>query len=251
VILYINPAVLAAGPTDAFHLLLDALGNPQVVHLPCEIDEAGEWLVIDNKADYPQSILNSGRFYQVSMDRGLTRGARAFAVAREIAQRHGKTPEPQTFDPAQPPVLFLDFDGVMHPEGGDTSRLFECAPRLWSILRAVPEVQVVFSTSWRFHHSLDELIDFATSGGGEDLAERFVGITPLVKWIDDDRGDYRRREIECLAWRERVGHVGNWLALDDIHAWFSFGSPRVFITDYRTGLSDANVPAIIDRLKEL
>jgi hypothetical protein len=381
VILYINPVILTAGPPDAFRWLMDALGNPQVVHLPCEIDEAGDWLAIDNKADYPESILGSGRFFQVSSDRGLTKGARAFATSREIAQRYGKVLEQQPAPPvlfldvdgvlhglngapfskrealwqilrAAPmlnvvftsswrerhslaelaglatagggedlmprfigmtpiiketrkahrqaeimdwleshgtrqwialdddpglfekhcpnlircpvsgldqatvgatlrrlrPTIFLDLDGVLHPEGGDTSRLFECAPRLWAILRTVPEAQVVFSTSWRLHHSLDELIDFASACGGEDLAERFVGITPLVKSVDEDRGDYRRRELECLAWREHTGHVGNWLAIDDIEHWFSPLTRNVFISDFRTGLSDADVPVIIDRL---
>lgn len=148
------------------------------------------------------------------------------------------------------PTIFLDFDGVLHPEGlGDASRLFECAPRLWDILRAVPTAQVVFTTSWRLHHSVEELIDFATSGGGEDLAERFVGVTPMVKMIDE-RGDYRRRELECLAWREHAGHVGVWLAIDDIDHWFSPLSRNVFITDFQSGLSDADVPAIIARLRE-
>lgn len=386
-ILYINPAILNAGPSNAFHWLIDALGRPQVVHLPCAIDETGEWLVIDNtSADYPMSILGSGRFYQVSSDRGLTRGARAFAVARAIAQRHGKMPEqPPTLAPvlfldvdgvlhglngapfskrealwqilraapalevvitsswreqlslvqladratagggedlrsrfisltpiikdaqkahrqaeikawlethgARPwialdddpslfekgcqnliccpvsgldeatinatlgrvrPTIFIDFDGVLHPEGlGDASRLFKCAPRLWDILRAVPTARVVFSTSWRLHHSLEELIDFATASGGEGLTDRFVGVTPMIKTIDElnERGDYRRRELECLAWREHAGHVGVWLAIDDIDHWFSPLSKNVFITDFQSGLTDQDVPAIVERLQ--
>lgn len=148
------------------------------------------------------------------------------------------------------PTIFLDFDGVLHPEGlDDVSRLFECALRLWKILRAVPAAQVVFSTSWRTEHSLDELVDFATTGGGEDLADRFIGVTPTIK-VFDELGDYRQRERQCLAWREQAGHIGDWLAIDDIDRWFSTPSRNVFIADFQTGLSDADVPAIIKRITE-
>lgn len=148
------------------------------------------------------------------------------------------------------PTIFLDFDGVLHPEGlDDASRLFECAPRLWAILRAVPAAQVVFSTSWRSHHSLGELNDYATAGGGEDLAGRFIGGTPKIRTFDEIGADLHR-ENECIAWREQAGHIGAWLAIDDIQHWFSTPSRNVFITDYRVGLSDNDVPLIIARLRE-
>lgn len=385
--LYINPRVLSSGPPDAWTWLRDALGHPQIISLPSPLPEvgAGEWIVIDDDpADYTPAILNSRRFFLVSRDRGLTQGARAFAVAREIAARFGPTPasppdapflfldfdgvthglngpafgkreflwqillavpacrvvfstawrdrlsvaeltslatagggedlagrfvgatpildevrkatrqaeittwleanghaethwlaiddEPGLFEPACQhlilcppsglneavaeaalrrlrPTLFLDFDGVTHPEGlgPDVSREFECLPHLWAILRAVPAAQVVFSTSWRSIHTFDELVDFVTRGGGEDLADRFIGVTPEIP-RPADAGDYRRREAECLAWRENAGHIGDWLAIDDIHHWFSAGSRNAYITDFKTGLTGADVPAIIDRL---
>ena len=45
-------------------------------------------------------------------------------------------------------VLFLDFDGVLHPETALSTRAdFQHLPLLWRILREVPEVEVVFATS--------------------------------------------------------------------------------------------------------
>jgi hypothetical protein len=76
-------------------------------------------------------------------------------------------------------ILFLDFDGVLHPiqrSEPDFCRL----ELLWKILRACPDVEVVFSTSWRKIYSPDEIIEFVTFGGGEDMAHRFIGSTPSI-----------------------------------------------------------------------
>lgn len=152
-------------------------------------------------------------------------------------------------------VLFLDFDGVLHPEVKTSDReVFEKTPYLWEILRRVPEVEVVFSTSWKSQFPLDELIGFATSKGGEDLAHRFVGCTPVIPPVDP-RENYRRREIECLAWlaeNERRFPIHRrpppWLALDDIPYWFTIPCWNLHVVDYRTGLTDADVEAVVKRL---
>jgi hypothetical protein len=74
-------------------------------------------------------------------------------------------------------ILFLDFDGVLHPlqrSEPDFCRL----PLLWKILRSCPHVDVVFSTSWREIYRPEEMIEFVTCGGGEDLAHRIIGSNP-------------------------------------------------------------------------
>lgn len=44
--------------------------------------------------------------------------------------------------------LFLDFDGVLHPETNAAVE-FCSAPLFWRVLREAPAIEVVFSTSWR------------------------------------------------------------------------------------------------------
>ena len=50
-------------------------------------------------------------------------------------------------------ILFLDFDGVLHPEGED--HIFKGGvdfcflPRLEALLREFPQVKIVISSSWR------------------------------------------------------------------------------------------------------
>ncbi len=146
-------------------------------------------------------------------------------------------------------ILFLDFDGVLHPETGDESDLFCCRPVLWEILRARADVDVVFSTSWRESYPPEALLDFVTARGGEELRHRFIGQTPTVP-VAPGADDYRRRERECLAWLAQHPHAPlRWLALDDVAYWFSRASPNLYLVDYRTGLTDADIPAILERLR--
>lgn len=141
-------------------------------------------------------------------------------------------------------ILFLDFDGVLHPECCESDQLFCCTPALWQILRACPDVQVVFSSSWRQFHQSDELLDFVTFGGGEDLASRFIGSTPTL-----ESGEHRyKREAECREWLRANGYEAQpWLALDDTDFWFE--GTNLYLVDYQVGLTDADVAAIIMRMK--
>lgn len=144
----------------------------------------------------------------------------------------------------------LDFDGVTHPECADAGQLFCRTPLLWQIMRTCPAVQVVFSTSWREVHRPDELLDFATYGGGEDLAHRFVGQTPIIVKEPGAviHGHVYKREDECLEWLRINGCTNQpWLALDDIDYWFR--GPNLHLVDHLTGLTDADVSAIIKRIQ--
>lgn len=146
-------------------------------------------------------------------------------------------------------ILFLDFDGVLHPEDRDAEP-FCRVPLLWQLLRQCPQAEVVFSTSWREVYPPDVMLDFVTAGGGEDLAHRFVGSNPRVL-EPSTQGDYRRREIECLAWLAGSGFASRpWLALDDIADWFSTSSPNLHLVDYRTGLTEQDVAAVLQKLKQ-
>ncbi len=146
-------------------------------------------------------------------------------------------------------ILFLDFDGVLHSLSGKNDDEYFCRlPVLWEILRTCPEVEVVFSTSWREIYRPEQMLDFVTANGGEDLRHRFIGQTPSIS-VDPDADDYRSREIECLAWLSENdrGHA-HWLALDDLEYWFSHKSPNLYLVNELTGLTEDDIPAIIERL---
>jgi len=140
-------------------------------------------------------------------------------------------------------ILFLDFDGVLHPELHDVE-VFCRVELLWKILRACPEVEVVFSTSWRELHSFNEMLDFVTCNGGEDLASRFLGITPVLPHSEDSH----HRETECLTWlRDNKQENCPWLALDDTDFWFV--GPNLYLVNHETGLTEGDAEAIVERLR--
>jgi hypothetical protein len=50
------------------------------------------------------------------------------------------------------PILFLDFDGVMHPASYSKARQSFCyAPWLEAVVAKHP-LRIVVSSSWRFHY---------------------------------------------------------------------------------------------------
>jgi hypothetical protein len=146
-------------------------------------------------------------------------------------------------------ILFLDFDGVLHPQAVvQEEKLFCCRSHLWAVLEAVPTIEVVFSTTWRRNHRFEELVSLVTQGGGEHLANRFIGTTPDA--LRNEFSDtYRSRESECLAWLYGNGEPWReWIAVDDIAYWFSFPQPRLVLIDPATGLTTSDVARITDKL---
>lgn len=73
-------------------------------------------------------------------------------------------------------LLFLDFDGVLHPADG-SQEAFCRLPLLESWMQHWPAVQVVISSSWRRLHSMSELVEFL----GPVVGPRVVGCTPVYK----------------------------------------------------------------------
>lgn len=141
----------------------------------------------------------------------------------------------------------VDFDGLLHPhmrKESDFCRL----PLLWQILRACPDVDVVFSTSWREIYRQDQLVAFVTRGGGEDLAHRFIGSTPITPRARSTyvAGPQPTRHNECLRWlAENNQQHRRWLALDDVPEIFPPNSPTLYLVNGSTGLTEADVLEII------
>lgn len=75
-------------------------------------------------------------------------------------------------------LLFLDYDGILHSNCCPEAERFYVAPQLWECLRGeAPRVEVVISSSWRFHYDLGELRslfpeDLRRPGHGHDRRRR-------------------------------------------------------------------------------
>jgi hypothetical protein len=114
-------------------------------------------------------------------------------------------------------ILFLDFDGVLHPEhdGEPTPAedIFCHLPRFEAVMREFPMVEIIISSMWRYRFTLDQL----RARFSPDIAARIIGTTPLTERI----ATYlpARREGEILDWLNHANRTDEpWIALDDA-AW--------------------------------
>lgn len=144
-------------------------------------------------------------------------------------------------------ILFLDFDGVLHPEPcSDSSILFCHLPRLESVLRDFPDVRIVISSTWRTAHTLDNL----KANFSPDIAQRIIGVTPA--WRDlpdllDTIGHTYVRQVEIEGWLRASGRPWEkWIAIDDKAYWFKPFLPNLVIADARFCLTDV----VVDELRK-
>jgi len=155
-------------------------------------------------------------------------------------------------------VLFLDFDGVLHPEPCVESRTFCFAANLARVLELVDSngrLPVVVSSAWRLTFDLDALRQLLV----DPIAQRVVGVTPVIYSAPEDPFDPKSlreavsgaRQHEVEAWMWSHARDGSWLAIDDQRAWFAPDCPNLFCTSRHgvsVGLDEAFATALHKRL---
>lgn len=145
-------------------------------------------------------------------------------------------------DPNLPPgalnferILFLDFDGVLHPEGCGMEMNFCFMTNFCDVLREVDpqgEMPIVVSSMWRFDTSIEKLRD----NFPDDIGRQIIGVTPdlpappAIGWersgaTPSSRG---QRQKEIQAWMRENSPCGEWLAIDDRPSWFEDDCPHLF-----------------------
>lgn len=148
-------------------------------------------------------------------------------------------------------VLFLDFDGVTHPEPCRPDQEFSQLPLIEAVLRQHPKVEVVISSSWRQVHSLDAMrAHFAL-----DIAPRVIGITPSNKQPSSDwlpgASSSNEREGECGTWMKQNRPWGTpWVAIDDRAHWFRPGCSDLLLTNAKTGFTSDDGVALHAMFRE-
>ncbi len=109
------------------------------------------------------------------------------------------------------PTLFLDFDGVLHPNLATAQQRFARLPLLAEAI-ADHRIEIVISSSWRFEWPIDRLRKLFPLG----LQPAIVGTTGLAHIGRHAR--WREITAYCAA-----AGISNWRALDD--ARFEFPDP--------------------------
>lgn len=156
-------------------------------------------------------------------------------------------------------ILFLDFDGVLHPDaaylvkGRPTLKaegeLFMWAPLLVDVLADLPEVQIVLSTSWARELSFTRARRWLPF----ELRSRVIGATwhsamsfkregfrSLATWWDEAT---RYQQIKRYAGR---AGLADWVAIDDQpEGWGVDDAGKLVHTNGDTGLSDPYIRALL------
>lgn len=149
-------------------------------------------------------------------------------------------------------ILFLDFDGVLHPLFPRTDRSheenqhFEGCSRLANVLdRVAPRMKIVISSTWRAGYTIEQLRTFLGPLGG-----RVIGMTPILNLREDGA-----RELEAQMWmdeytRNHSRPMLRWFAMDDVAGiWTSQEKLLICNDGFRTSeirALEANIEDMLD-----
>ena len=129
-------------------------------------------------------------------------------------------------------ILFLDFDGVTHPDPCREVEYFRQLPLIEDVLRDQWRVYIVISSSWRYNQTIDDLRERFLP----DIRSRVIDVTPSVTRTDDEGWIPRHllqhhREWECRKWlRQHRANDVPWIAIDDVAEWFTPLCPNLLVT---------------------
>lgn len=160
-------------------------------------------------------------------------------------------------------ILFLDFDGVLHPSEVYLERgrpvlraegaLFMWAPLLEAVLADFPEVRIVLSTSWARELRFSRARRYLPPG----LRARVIGATWHSAMKIDPEGfhhlhltwwDQATRYEQIKRYATRAS-LKQWVAIDDMpEGWDEAYRDRLVQTDSYVGLSD---PEKLERLRTI
>lgn len=135
---------------------------------------------------------------------------------------------PQATPPDQRRILFLDFDGVLHPQHEARHHPFGYMDNFCGLMRdadPLGAVSIVISSSWRLLYPLDEL----RAHFPQDIAARIIDVTPFLLPVNRELKGSREREI--MDWMAGHAAEGAWLAVDDVAMYFEDGCPHLFLVD--------------------
>jgi hypothetical protein len=125
--------------------------------------------------------------------------------------------------------LYLDFDGVLHPNAFEKGKAFYLMPLLEQALHG-SDVRVVVSSSWR-HHETEVYIQQLFPASIRPLLSGFTGEALACRWA-------RWNEISNHA---VLNEVTAWRALDDAAGQFPPDCPNLINCDGHIGLQKTQI----------
>lgn len=128
-------------------------------------------------------------------------------------------------------LIFLDFDGVLHPLDADLPDInrFCWLPVLETLLEGHPDVHLVVHSTWRYAYTDAELRDLLGP-----LGPMFVGSAPRAP---------REQAVEMVLQSNK--QIQHHLVLDDDLREFSGTALNLLLLDPQHGLSDEKAQAAL------
>ena len=132
-------------------------------------------------------------------------------------------------------LIFLDFDGVLHPTSASEHEKFK-PEAIHSVNYILDELEanVVLSTAWR--------MDFGIEKFNAWFKNRIINSTPVHELHLQEKHP-RFHEILDFLKNEKWLHVP-WVAIDDKQTHFPFNCPA-YITDGKVGITEKDAENII------
>lgn len=126
-------------------------------------------------------------------------------------------------------IIFLDFDGVLHPTSAGASDLCSRSRLLAEVLAGV-ECDIIISSSWRHHDHLSDIIARLPSS-----------LQPLVRGATGDPfiGRWPRYNEIMTYLRHHHGLGASWRALDDSLIEFPPNCPELIACNPNVGFDVA------------
>lgn len=139
-------------------------------------------------------------------------------------------------------ILFLDFDGVLHPfPMSPHDQHFSQVAYLWTILDSNPQLSVVITSTWRETHSLEQLIELLNPPS--QYVARFIGVTPVLEDLHNYVAGVRQTEIESYLTSNNM-EKNTYIVLDDIEEYFHSHFKNLYLVDGTHGLTQEDVDMI-------
>ena len=164
-------------------------------------------------------------------------------------------------------VLFLDIDGVLHPDGAGSHADFCCLPLFAEALQAADprgELPIVVSSAWRHTQRLDVIKGHFPAA----IRQQIVGVTPFIAdahaasigssiaGVAGTVAGRHPRQAEITLWIRRNAPKAQWLAVDDRAGGFADRCPDVFLVPGPTGegggpgITETVAAALRERLRQ-
>ena len=137
-------------------------------------------------------------------------------------------------------ILFLDFDGVLHPLNSKSENLFCNVHYLEKSLEST-SCKIVITSNWRLTHSIDAMRELLP----QKIGELIIGATDIATAVN------HKRFAEIQAYLNT--HIGSspvdWRAIDDISQDFPNECENLICCDSHSGMGSAEKIQIAQWLK--